>query len=216
VGGQIGGAPVWRATRIAAIWAAWAGARSARSRSAIEAAIVATSGPRGRVTGRGRGSGSVGGMAGKRPCSFCRSWFQPDARVGGRQYACSDPECQQRRRRKQAKWRRRNPDYFVGRRWTAALDDASAAAPARSPPPLEKVPWDVVQSQMGTKAAVILGLFVRLLLGDRSIPVDGSSTGNHGGNGQSPPPGGAIPDGDSIAALAPSAPENASQPPRPD
>jgi hypothetical protein len=98
----------------------------------------------------------------KRPCSICRRWFRPDARVGARQHTCSEPECQQKRRqRKQAQWRRRNPDYFVARRWATATE---AGEPARAPPPLEEVPWDVVQSQMGIKAAVILGLFGRLLV----------------------------------------------------
>jgi hypothetical protein len=100
----------------------------------------------------------------KRPCSICRRWFLPDTRVGARQYVCSAAECQQRRRRrKQAQWRARNPDYFVGRRWTAATE-TEKAEPARTPPPLGEVPWDVVQSQMGSKEAVILGLFGRLLV----------------------------------------------------
>lgn len=100
--------------------------------------------------------------ASKRPCSICRRWFQPDVRVGARQYVCSAVECQQQRRcRKQAQWRRRNPDYFVARRWTTAADKKE---PARTPPPLGQVPWDLVQSQMGSEAAVILGLFARLLL----------------------------------------------------
>jgi hypothetical protein len=103
-------------------------------------------------------------MARKRPCSICGCWFQPDARVGDRQHVCSKAECQaQRRRRKQARWRRCNPDYFVARRWTAATVAKEARAP-RAPPPLEKVPCDVVQSQMGRQPGVILGLFGRVLL----------------------------------------------------
>jgi hypothetical protein len=115
-------------------------------------------------TGPGRRPIALMARASKRPCSICRRWFQPDARVGSRQYACSEPECQQRRRRgKQAEWRRRNPDYFVARRWTAATEGESSVPP-RTPAPLEEVPWDVVQSQMGSKAGVVLGLFARVLL----------------------------------------------------
>ena len=123
-------------------------------------------GGRGRPVATGLADGrSLGSMVRKRPCSLCGSWFQPDARVGARQHACSGAECQQRRRRrKQAQWRRRNPDYFVARRWTAAVDDAAEAGPGRSPAPLEQVPWDVVQSQMGAKAAVIIGLLLRVLV----------------------------------------------------
>ena len=121
-------------------------------------AIVATSGPAAGM------EGSVAVMVRKRPCSICGAWFQPDARVGDRQHACTDPECQHgRRRRKQAQWRRRNPDYFVARRWSAATE-AKVAEPARAPPPLEQIPWDVVQSQMSSQPAVILGLFGRVLL----------------------------------------------------
>lgn len=36
----------------------------------------------------------------KRPCTICRRWFRPDARVGVRQRACTNPECQTARRRK--------------------------------------------------------------------------------------------------------------------
>ena len=101
-------------------------------------------------------------MARKRPCSICRRWFQPDVRVGARQHVCSAPECQKKRRqRKQAQWRRQNPDYFVGRRWAGAEDKEE---PARAPPPLEQIPWDVVQSQIGSKATVILGLLAKVLL----------------------------------------------------
>src|ERR1017187_8173372 len=45
----------------------------------------------------------------KRPCTICRRWFRPDARVGVRQRACDAPECQAGRRQKtQARWRNRN------------------------------------------------------------------------------------------------------------
>lgn len=166
-------------------------------------------------------------MTRKRPCSFCGSWFQPDLRVGDRQYACSNPKCQKkRRRRKQAKWRHDNPDYFVGRRWTGRVGGVPASAsgesapaspkPVRSPPPLEKVPWDVVQSQIGDKASVMLGLFARLLLRVSAIPVVTGSLGNHRGNSGSPPTGVAIPDGPVGAPVAPSGPPNECQPPRSD
>src|ERR1022692_2317260 len=50
----------------------------------------------------------------KRPCAICRRWFRPDGRVGSRQHACGNPECQTSRRQKtQASWRRRNPGYAI-------------------------------------------------------------------------------------------------------
>lgn len=103
----------------------------------------------------------------KRPCSCCRKWFQPDARVGNRQRACPAPACQAARKRAQeARWRRKNPDYFAGRRWQAQTEKAPPE-PARAPSPLDEVPWDVVQTQMGAQAAVIIALLAQLLLRTR-------------------------------------------------
>jgi len=36
----------------------------------------------------------------KRPCCICRRWFEPDARVRGRQKVCSAPDCQRERHRR--------------------------------------------------------------------------------------------------------------------
>ena len=53
----------------------------------------------------------------KRPCRICRRWFKPDNRVGDRQHACGEADCQQARRQKtQASWRARNPTYAVAYR----------------------------------------------------------------------------------------------------
>jgi hypothetical protein len=53
----------------------------------------------------------------KRPCSICRQWFRPNSRVGPRQHACSKSECQTPRRKKtQANWRAKNPEYAAGYR----------------------------------------------------------------------------------------------------
>jgi hypothetical protein len=62
-----------------------------------------------------------------KPCRICRRWFQPDPRVGGRQHACSQPDCQTARRQKtQASWRDRNPGYGIA--WRL---DQRAARPNR-------------------------------------------------------------------------------------
>jgi hypothetical protein len=122
----------------------------------------------------------------KRPCRFCGEWFQPDPRVGDRQRACSKPACQQaRQRRQQAEWRGRNPDYFASRRWRAATEETPPPQPPptlpRSPPPLEQVPWDVVQSQFKAQQTVILALLVRVLVrarNRRDAPIPLSSQGN--------------------------------------
>ena len=81
----------------------------------------------------------------KRPCCICHHWFLPDTRVGSRQHTCGRPGCQQQRRRKmQAAWRARNPDYFAGRRIQARIvpdpPPSPAAQPGRSSPPAPSAP----------------------------------------------------------------------------
>ena len=50
---------------------------------------------------------------GKRPCSICRQWFQPDVHQKGRQKTCGNPDCKREQHRRQCeKWNRKNRDYF--------------------------------------------------------------------------------------------------------
>src|ERR1700737_1163460 len=101
----------------------------------------------------------------KRPCCVCRRWFRPDNRVGSRQHACSKPEWQaQRRRKQQAVWRARHPDYFAGRRIQARMVLEDRPGPLRLPPPLEQLPWDIAQSQFGPQGADFLGVMGALLV----------------------------------------------------
>src|SRR3954447_14534295 len=81
--------------------------------------------------------------AGKRPCTICRQWFRPDPRIGSRQRACGKPECRKLRRRKtQASWRRRNPEYGAAYRIQQhALQTDPVAEPLRMPVPLNRLPW---------------------------------------------------------------------------
>ena len=39
-------------------------------------------------------------MPTSKPCCVCRRWFEPDPRVGKRQRACFNPECQRERHRR--------------------------------------------------------------------------------------------------------------------
>lgn len=101
----------------------------------------------------------------KRPCCVCRRWFRPDNRVGSRQRACSKPGCQAlRRRKRQAAWRARNPDYFAGRRIEARMAVDPAPPPLRLPPPLNRLPWDIAQSEFGVQGADFIGVMGALLL----------------------------------------------------
>jgi hypothetical protein len=109
----------------------------------------------------------AGAVRKKRPCSICRRWFLPDARVVSRQHACDRDECQrERHRRADQRWRAANRDYDRDRRWrvsiAAAKEDPSAAPPAaNAPPPTSGLPWDVVQDEMGVEGRVIIAGVVR-------------------------------------------------------
>ena len=85
----------------------------------------------------------------KRPCRICRRWFRPDVRVGDRQRACGEPDCQRARRQKtQAGWRARNPGYATAHRITQRNQDKSTE-PVRTPSPLNRLPWDLAKDQFG-------------------------------------------------------------------
>jgi hypothetical protein len=102
----------------------------------------------------------------KRPCSICGRWFEQDPRVGRRQKACKDPACQkERRRRGQAGWRERNPDYMRAWRMRTKADDAQASRlPPSTPPPLNRLPWDIAKDEFGTQGAEFIGCLGRVLL----------------------------------------------------
>lgn len=49
-------------------------------------------------------------------CVYCGRYFKPDKRVGERQKACKDRECQAKRKKDgQRKWLETDPAYFGGR-----------------------------------------------------------------------------------------------------
>jgi hypothetical protein len=101
----------------------------------------------------------------KRPCSICRRWFRPDPRVGARQRACGKPDCQAARRKKtQARWRAKNPDYAAGYRLQRRNSQERAPEPLRVPAPLNRLPWDVAKDEIGGKATDFLGVMGTLLV----------------------------------------------------
>jgi hypothetical protein len=116
-------------------------------------------------------------MCRSRPCRICRRWFQPHPRLGDRQRVCSRAECQAARRKKtQASWRARNPDYFTALRLEkraakVSPPPAPPPPPLRVPPPLDRLPWDFAQDQFGAQGADFLGIFGRLLLGVAQDPM---------------------------------------------
>lgn len=105
----------------------------------------------------------------KRPCSECRRWFLPEARVGERQRTCGSIECKRaRHRRVDRAWRTANRDYDRDRRWRLAIAAAklapkSAARRENESAPVSTVPWDVVQDEMKVEGLVIIRGIVRVL-----------------------------------------------------
>jgi hypothetical protein len=63
-----------------------------------------------------------------------------------------------RRRKTQADWCTRNPDYFVARRIQARSTSPPPLEPLRLPPPLVRLPWDIAQDQFGGKGADFIGI----------------------------------------------------------
>ena len=101
----------------------------------------------------------------KRPCTICRRWFRPDPRVGSRQRACGNPECQAARRvQTQRNWRESRPDYFTARRIRERGEQDRPAEPLRLPPPLSRLPWDIAQDQFGVQGTDFIGILSTVLL----------------------------------------------------
>lgn len=63
----------------------------------------------------------------KKPCSVCGRWFFPDPRVGARQRTCGGECSSARRRRAQAAWRERHPEYWAAARLRAAAERLMAS-----------------------------------------------------------------------------------------
>jgi hypothetical protein len=72
-------------------------------------------------------------LLGKRPCSICRKWFQPDVRQKGRQKTCS-PDCMKEQHRRQCeKWNQKNKEYFKNN----YLDQKIEIAESKHPEPCQ-------------------------------------------------------------------------------
>lgn len=99
----------------------------------------------------------------KRPCSICRRWFFPDARVGARQRACSKTCSATLRKKTQSRWRAQNADYAIAWRIEKRAQ-SDATSPPRMPPPLSRLPWDIAKGEFGAQGTDFLGAFGRLLV----------------------------------------------------
>jgi hypothetical protein len=102
----------------------------------------------------------------KRPCTICRRWFQPEPQVVDRQRACNNPGCQTARRKKtQASWRSRNPEYAAIRRLDQrASQTKPPAEPLRLPKPLDQLPWDAAKDEFSPYGIDFIGVALALIL----------------------------------------------------
>ena len=127
-------------------------------------------------------------MQRRRPCRFCRRWFCSDARVGKRQRACSEPECQKHRRAAtQASWRKRNPDYAVAYRIERRRQQERPEA-RRPSAPLNSLPWDIAQDEFRPAGADFLASLGRVLVTHAKDQIARQVAGGAGDSGRHPLP----------------------------
>ena len=82
-----------------------------------------------------------------------------------RQRACRKPECQAaRRKRTQANWRARNPEYATGYRIQQRGALEQPPEPLRLPAPLDRLPWDLAKDEFGRKGSDFIGVMGALLV----------------------------------------------------
>ena len=99
---------------------------------------------------------------GKRPCSICRKWFQPDVRQKGRQKTCG-PNCRNELHRRQCeKWNRKNKAYFknnyLDKKIEKAVEqetDLSFKQIHSKPNTKPILPIESIAAKYGTKPAII-------------------------------------------------------------
>lgn len=69
-----------------------------------------------------------------------------------------------RRKKTQAHWRVRNPEYATGYRIQQRSAREPPSDPLRLPAPLNQLPWDIAKDQFGPKGADFIGVMGTLLL----------------------------------------------------
>ena len=109
---------------------------------------------------------------GKRPCSICRKWFQPDVRQKGRQKTCGAACKRELHRRQCGKWNKKNTEYFknnyLGKKIERAEVDQSKPTQAivsqkklipqcRTKPIL---PYEIIANEYGIKNLIIIQYLV--------------------------------------------------------
>jgi hypothetical protein len=108
-------------------------------------------------------------LLGKRPCSICRKWFQPNVRQKGRQKTCS-PGCRNEHHRRQCeKWNNKNKSYFKNNYLADKIEMAESkqpepcrtdTTPRKQLPPQRQtkpvLPCDIIVREYGIKNLIII------------------------------------------------------------
>ncbi len=69
-----------------------------------------------------------------------------------------------RRKKTQANWRAKNPEYAVGYRIQQRGAREHPSEPLRLPPPLSQLPWDLAKDEFGQKGSDFIGVMGSLLV----------------------------------------------------
>ena len=108
-------------------------------------------------------------MPRRKRCPFCRCLFWPDPRTRRRQWACSKPECQAKRKvESNRRYRAKNPSDSSSLRYREAVSamkdgkEVPGVPPKRGP--LASLPWDETEDEIPPEVLVMLVYFGRLLL----------------------------------------------------
>ena len=91
--------------------------------------------------------------------------------MGPRQHTCGKSECQaERRKRTQANWRAKNPEYAAGYRIQQRAAQEQPPEPLRLPQPLRQLPWDLAKDEFGQKGSDFIGVMGSLLVRSAKDP----------------------------------------------
>ena len=115
---------------------------------------------------------------GKRPCSICRKWFQPDVRQKGRQKTCGKPACQlELHRRGCQQFNKKNKEYcknnYLGKKLGMVEEQQSNSGRTNvaSPPSLlpkhrtqPVLPYEIIEKEYGIKNLIIIHYLVAQIM----------------------------------------------------
>jgi hypothetical protein len=109
---------------------------------------------------------------GKRPCSICRKWFQPDVRQKGRQKTCS-PDCKKDLHRRQCEeWNKKNQEYFKNTYLAKKIEKAEAEQLKQTQLIVSQkkliskcqkkpiFPYEIIANEYGIRNLIIIQYFV--------------------------------------------------------